>query len=170
MVRAFTTLTFTDAVRAAQVMRGSRDFCSALELKSENRLLDERSASFIAECDSFMIGTASREGWPHVQHRGGPKGFLRIIDPTTLAFADFSGNRQYISVGNLSENDRIFIFILDYHQQQRMKIWGRAAVVEDDDALIALVGDPHYGSKAERVILINVEAWDFNCRQHIPKR
>lgn len=170
MVRAFTTLTFTETVKAAQSMRGSREFCASLEIKSENRALDERSASFISECDSFLLGTSNRSGWPHVQHRGGPKGFLRILGPTTLAFADYAGNRQYITVGNLSENNRLFIFIIDYWQRRRLKIWGRGVVVEDDKMLLRRVEDPDYEAKVERVIVAQVEAWDFNCGQHFPKR
>ncbi|MGY4155627.1 putative pyridoxine 5'-phosphate oxidase superfamily flavin-nucleotide-binding protein [Bradyrhizobium sp. USDA 4461] len=170
MVRAFTMLTFTDSVKAAQSRRGSREFCASLETKSENRVLDERSGSFISECDSFLLGTANRDGWPHVQHRGGPKGFLRVLGPTTLAFADYSGNQQYITVGNLSENNRLFIFIVDYRQRRRLKVWGRGVVVEDDRMLLARVEVPDYGAKAERAIVVHVEAWDFNCGKHFPER
>src|SRR5229473_10963 len=107
MTRAFTVLTFSDAVRAAQTRYGTREFCAALEQKMPaNGVLNEAATAFISNCDSFLIGTANREGWPYVQHRGGPKGFLRILDPDTLAFADYSGNKQYITVGNLSENDK----------------------------------------------------------------
>jgi predicted pyridoxine 5'-phosphate oxidase superfamily flavin-nucleotide-binding protein len=118
---------------------------------------------------SFFIGTASRDGWPHVQHRGGPAGFLKMLDERTLAFADYSGNQQYITVGNLTENDRILLFLVDYERGRRLKIWGRGVVIEDEPALIERVRDPAYPTRIERVIRISVMAWDLNCRQHLPK-
>jgi uncharacterized protein len=131
--------------------------------------LNEDVIAFIASVDSFFIGTASRDGWPHVQHRGGPQGFLKVLDDHTLAFADYAGNRQYITVGNLTENDRVLLFLIDYELGRRLKIWGRAAVIDDDPALFALVSDPDYAAKVERIIRIEVQAWDLNCRQHFPK-
>jgi uncharacterized protein len=114
-----------DAVRAAQTRNGTRAFCANLERKEPaNDVLTDATAAVICQCDSFLFGTTSREGWHHVQHRGGSKGFLRILDPSTLAFADYSGNKQYITVGNLTENDRVILFILDYQQKRRLKIWG----------------------------------------------
>ena len=126
-------------------------------------------AEFIARRDSFYLATASSDGQPYVQHRGGPRGFLRVLDEHTLGFADYRGNRQYITVGNLRENERAFIFLMDYEAQQRIKIWGRAHVVEDDAALIARLMPPDYKAKPERAILFTVEAWDANCPLHIPK-
>jgi predicted pyridoxine 5'-phosphate oxidase superfamily flavin-nucleotide-binding protein len=125
--------------------------------------------AYIAGADSFFIGTASREGWPHVQHRGGPAGFLKVLDDHTLAFADYAGNRQYITVGNLTENDRVLLFVIDYERGRRLKLWGRAEVVEGDAALLSRVHDPDYPATAERVIRIHVLAWDLNCRQHFPR-
>ena len=126
-------------------------------------------AEFIARRDSFYLATASSDGQPYVQHRGGPRGFLRVLDEHTLGFADYRGNRQYITVGNLRENERAFIFLMDYEAQQRIKIWGRARVVVDDAALVARLMPPDYKAKPERAILFTVEAWDANCPLHIPK-
>jgi len=127
-------------------------------------------AQFIGQRDSFYLATASADGQPYIQHRGGPAGFLRVLDETTLAFADFGGNRQYISAGNLSENDQVSIFLMDYPNRRRVKIWGRARVVDNDDALMKEVADEAYAAKPERVIVIKVDAWDVNCPQHITPR
>jgi predicted pyridoxine 5'-phosphate oxidase superfamily flavin-nucleotide-binding protein len=127
-------------------------------------------AAFIAERDSFYLATANAEGQPYIQHRGGPKGFLRGLDDKTLAFADFKGNRQYITTGNLADNDRAFIFLMDYASRQRIKIWGRARVVEGDDALINKLFVPGYKARPEQAILFTIEAWDVNCQQHIPQK
>jgi predicted pyridoxine 5'-phosphate oxidase superfamily flavin-nucleotide-binding protein len=127
-------------------------------------------AAFIAERDSFYLGTANAEGQPYIQHRGGPKGFLKVIDDRTLAFADFRGNKQYITAGALAENDKAFIFLMDYASRSRIKIWGRAHVVEEDAALMAQLVDPQYTGHPERAIVLTVEAWDANCPQHITPR
>ena len=127
-------------------------------------------AVFVAERDSFYLGTASGDGQPYIQHRGGPKGFLKVIDERTLAFADFSGNRQYISAGNLAENGKAFIFLMDYPNRRRVKIWGRAEYVQDDEALFDALADPEYGGQVEGAIRFHVEAWDINCPQHITPR
>jgi predicted pyridoxine 5'-phosphate oxidase superfamily flavin-nucleotide-binding protein len=126
--------------------------------------------AFLAERDSFYLGTASADGQPYIQHRGGPKGFLKVLDEHRLAFADYRGNRQYISVGNLNENDKAFIFLMDYPNRQRIKIWGRAEYVEGDDALLQRVADPDYDARLERAIVFHIEAWDSNCPQHITPR
>jgi predicted pyridoxine 5'-phosphate oxidase superfamily flavin-nucleotide-binding protein len=135
----------------------------------ETTVTDELGA-FLAERDSFYLATASAEGQPYVQHRGGPKGLLRVIDERTLAFADFGGNRQYVSVGNLSENPRAFLFLMDYARRRRVKIWGRARAVEDDAALLERVRPDGYAAKVERAIVFEIEAWDVNCPQHIPQK
>jgi predicted pyridoxine 5'-phosphate oxidase superfamily flavin-nucleotide-binding protein len=127
-------------------------------------------AGFLAERDSFYLGSASAEGRPYIQHRGGPPGFLEVLDEHTLAFADFGGNRQYITVGNLGENDQAFLFLMDYPNRRRVKIWGRAEVVEDDPGLLEKLSDPAYEAKLERAIRFHVEAWDVNCPQHIRPR
>ena len=127
-------------------------------------------AAFIAEQDTAFLATASAEGAPYIQHRGGPKGFIKVIDGKTLGFADYRGNRQYITLANLSENDRAFLFLLDPARGQRIKLWGRAHVVEDDAALVERLFDPGYKAKPERAILFTIEAWDVNCSQHIVTR
>jgi predicted pyridoxine 5'-phosphate oxidase superfamily flavin-nucleotide-binding protein len=161
---------FTLAVKAVQRSRGSREAYARLEARGgfASRVTPELAA-FLAERDSVFLGTASRDGRPYVQHRGGPPGFLRCLDERTLAFADFRGNRQYITTGNLSENDRAFLFAMDYRERRRVKIWGRARVVTDDPALLARVRPDGTDAQAEQVIVVEVEAWDTNCRQHIPQ-
>ena len=127
-------------------------------------------AEFIAERDTFFLGTANADGQPYIQHRGGPPGFLKVIDEETLAFADFRGNRQYLTMGNLEDNDKAFIFLIDFVNRRRIKIWGRAAVVEDQPELLESLSDPDYQAKLERVILFHIDAWDINCPQHIKRR
>ena len=127
-------------------------------------------ARFIGERDSFYLGTASADGQPYIQHRGGPKGFLKVVDDHTLAFADFSGNAQYISIGNLMENDKAFIFLMDYPNRKRIKIWGTARYVEDDQDVLGQLIDPEYPARPERALVFTVDAWDVNCPQHITPR
>jgi hypothetical protein len=129
----------------------------------------EDLAAFIAERDSLYLATANAAGQPYIQHRGGPKGFLKVIDENTLGFADFRGNRQYITTGNLAENDKAYLFLMDYTHRRRVKIWGRARVVEDDPALLQSLAVPGYEGKPEQAILFTIEAWDTNCPQHIPQ-
>ena len=127
-------------------------------------------ATFIAEQDTVYLATATADGAPYIQHRGGPKGFVKIIDDTTLGFADYRGNRQYITLANLNENDRAFLFLLDPARKQRIKLWGRARVVENDPALVEKLFDKDYKAKPERAILFTIEAWDANCSSHIVAR
>jgi predicted pyridoxine 5'-phosphate oxidase superfamily flavin-nucleotide-binding protein len=127
-------------------------------------------AAFIAERDSAYLATASAAGQPYVQHRGGPKGFIHVLDDKTLGFADYRGNRQYITAGNLAENDRAFIFLMDYAGRQRVKIWGRARVVDNDPELLARLMPKGYKARPEQAIVFKVEAWDINCPQHITQR
>jgi predicted pyridoxine 5'-phosphate oxidase superfamily flavin-nucleotide-binding protein len=162
---------FSDAVKRVQRARGSRDAYARMErLRGgfEARLTPE-IAAFIAERDSAYLATASAIGQPYVQHRGGPPGFIKVIDPRTLAFADFAGNRQYVTTGNLSENDRAFLFLMNYAEGERIKIWGTARVVEPDGELAAKLVDPHYPARVEQAIVFDVAAWDANCSQHIPR-
>jgi predicted pyridoxine 5'-phosphate oxidase superfamily flavin-nucleotide-binding protein len=126
--------------------------------------------SFLSELDMFYLGTANAEGQPYVQYRGGSPGFLRAVGDKTLGFADFGGNRQYITIGNLSENPKAFIFLMDYARSRRIKLWGNARVVESDPALLDRLRNPTYPGKVERAILFEIEAWDVNCPQHIHKR
>ena len=162
-------IAFTPSVKAVQTQLGSRRHYAQMEEREGwSDTITPELAEFVRERDSFYFATASATGRPYIQHRGGPKGFLRVLDERTLAFADFKGNRQYISIGNLSENPQAFLFLMDYSTQTRIKIWGTAEIVEDDPALLARVTDHRYKGKPERVIRFRVEAWDINCRQHIP--
>jgi len=163
-------LVFTPAARRAQAERGSaRAYADKIAAGFPDRVTPELAA-FIAEQDTAFLGTASADGAPYIQHRGGPKGFIKVVDEHTLGFADYRGNRQYITLGNLSENDRACLFLIDFSRRQRIKLWGRARVVENDDALVAKLFDPGYRAKPERVILFTIEAWDANCSQHITAR
>jgi predicted pyridoxine 5'-phosphate oxidase superfamily flavin-nucleotide-binding protein len=162
---------FTPTVKSVQESRGSRrQYARMEEMRGWQSTVTDDLAAFIAERDSFYLATANAEGQPYIQHRGGPKGFLRVLDDKTLAFADFKGNRQYITTGNLADNDRAFIFLMDYASRQRIKIWGRARVVEDDDALIRKLFVSGYKARPEQAILFTIEAWDVNCQQHIPQK
>jgi uncharacterized protein len=161
---------FTPAVKAVQVRRGSREHYAGMEEKGGWRTaITPDLAGFLAETRSFYLATASADGQPYIQHRGGPPGFLRTIDERTLGFADYKGNRQYITTGNLAENPKAYIFVMDYAQRRRVKLWGSARIVEDDPALLARLWPEGYKARAEQVILFEVEAWDTNCPQHIPQ-
>jgi len=164
-------IAFTQNVKRLQERFGSRGSYAKMEEKGGfNQEITEDLIAFIQERDSFYLATATKDGQPYIQHRGGPKGFLRVIDGHTLAFGDFSGNRQYISFGNLQENDKVCLFLMDYTQRRRIKVWGTAKVIEDDQQLIEKVTCPSYRSKPERVFCIHVKAWDINCPQHINPR
>jgi len=170
MTRAFTTLAFSPSVRAAQSRLGSRERMDSLAARDPDRaVLSDEMQARVRRADSVIIGTASLQGWPHVQHRGGPPGFIKVLAPDLLAFADYSGNRQYITVGNLAENNRMLLLLLDYTARTRLKIWGRGEVADDDPALLERVRDADYPARIERVIRMRVEAWDTNCNSHIPK-
>jgi predicted pyridoxine 5'-phosphate oxidase superfamily flavin-nucleotide-binding protein len=164
-------IAFTPAVKAIQETHGSRQSYAMVERGDgwETEVTPEL-AEFLADLDMFYLGTANAEGQPYIQHRGGPPGFLKVIDEHTLGFADFGGNRQYITLGNLSENPKAFIFLMDYANRRRVKLWGTARVVEDDSALLDRLRDPDYPGQVERAILFHLEAWDSNCRQHIQRR
>jgi uncharacterized protein len=163
-------IAFTDSVKAEQSARGSRAQYERME-KSRGwpTVVTPDLASYIADVRSFYLGTANKEGQPYIQHRGGPAGFLKVLDERTLGFADLAGNRQYITAGNLADNPRAFIFLMDYAHRQRVKIWGRARVVENDDELLARLRPSVGNAVAERAILFEIEAWDRNCPQHIPQ-
>jgi uncharacterized protein len=162
---------FTPAVKAIQARKGSRDAYAHLEENGGWRTeIDDKLRGFLAATDSFYLATASAEGQPYIQHRGGPKGFIKILDKNTIAFADYSGNRQYITQGNLSENPKANIFVMDYAHRRRVKIWGEARVVEDDPALTQSLMPRGYRARPEQVILFRIAAWDTNCPQHIPQK
>lgn len=162
---------FTETVKAIQTRKGSRQAYARMEQRGgwETEINDELAA-FIGEQTSFFLATANADGQPYIQHRGGPKGFLRVLGGSTLAFADFRGNRQYISLGNLEENAKVHLFLIDYAHRRRVKIWGEATVVEDDPVLLAKLTPSDDDAKAERAFVIRVVAWDENCPQHIPQR
>ena len=164
-------IAFTPAVKAIQQRKGSRAGYARMERGGgwQTAITPELS-EFVADLDMFYLGTANAEGQPYIQYRGGPPGFLRMVDDQTLGFADFGGNRQYITLGNLSENPKAFLFLMDYANSHRVKLWGTARVVEGDRALEAKLGDPSYPGRVERAILFRVEAWDVNCHQHIHTR
>lgn len=163
-------IAFTPAVKAVQTAKGSRASYAKVERRGWRTRVTPDLAEFLAGLDTFYLGTASADGQPYIQHRGGPPGFLKPLDDRTLAFADFGGNRQYLSVGNLSENPKAFLFLMDYANQQRVKLWCTARVVENDPALLERLRDPAYPGNIERAIVFTVEAWDINCPQHIHPR
>lgn len=164
-------IAFTPAVKAIQAARGSRASYEKMERRGGWRIdIDDELAAFIAQQQSIFLATANAEGQPYIQHRGGPAGFLRVLDSRTIGFADFRGNRQFISLGNLSENPKVHLFLIDYATQMRVKVWGTARVVTDDAELLTKLQPEGYDAKAEQAILITVQAWDPNCRQHIPQR
>ncbi len=163
-------IAFTPSVKAAQERRGSRLGYAQMEAKGGwATTVSPDLAALIADVRSFYLATASRDGQPYVQHRGGPKGFLRVLDEGTLAFADFSGNRQYITTGNLAENARAFIFLMDYANRRRVKLWGSARIIDDDPELMQRLTVEGYRGRPEQVIVFTLEAWDVNCPQHIPQ-
>jgi len=164
-------IAFTPAVKSIQTDKGSRSTYSRMEAGgSWQTIVTPELEAFLAELDMFYMGTANAEGQPYIQYRGGSPGFLRVLDESTLGFADFGGNRQYITLGNLSENPKAFLFLMDYARSRRIKLWGHARIVEDNPALLDRLRDPDYPGKVERAILFQIEAWDINCPQHIHKR
>ena len=164
-------IAFTPAVKASQEARGSRSAYAKMEQRGGwNDVVTPELAEFIAARDSLYLGTTGADGQPYIQHRGGPKGFLKVLDERTLAIADYVGNAQYISLGNLAENNKAFIFLMDYPNRHRIKIWGTAEFIEDDPALLSRVADPYYKARLARVLVFHVKAWDVNCTQHIQQR
>ena len=161
---------FTPSVKAIQARKGSRASYHKQELRGWRTEITPDLVEFIGAQTSFMLATASADGQPYIQHRGGPAGFLRVLDGRTLAFADFAGNRQYISQGNLAENTKAYIFIVDYLNRRRIKLWGTARVVEDDPELLAKLMPEGYQARPEQVIVFTVAVWDTNCPQHIPQK
>ena len=162
---------FTPAVKAIQARKGSRDAYANVEARGGWRTeIDENLSAFLADTNSLYFATATADGQPYIQHRGGPKGFVKILDKNTLAFADYSGNRQYITQGNLSENPKAYIFVMDYAHRRRVKLWGEARMVDDDPALMKSLMPAGYKARPEQVILFKIAAWDTNCPQHIPQK
>jgi uncharacterized protein len=170
-VTSASDIAFTPVVKAIQARHGSREAYARMERAGGwSRTIDDELAAFIAAQTSVFLATANAAGQPYAQHRGGPAGFLRVVDAHTIAFADYKGNRQFISSGNLAENPKAFLFLIDYARRQRIKIWGTARVVEDDAALVASLMPADYKARPEQAIVFKVEAWDANCPQHIPQR
>ena len=161
---------FTPSVKSVQERKGSRPAYARMEQRGgwQSRITPDL-AQFIAAQTSVFLATANADGQPYIQHRGGPPGFLRVLDDKTIAFADFAGNRQYISVGNLSENARAQLFLMDFAHRRRVKVWGTARVVEGDEVLTAQLMPVGYKARPEQVIVFTVAAWDVNCSQHIPQ-
>lgn len=174
MVNAFAKLTFTPAVLDFQTNQGSlRAYSSLLDDEADPAdRIGPNEAAFVSARDGFYQATVSENGWPYVQFRGGPAGFLKVIDDKKLAYADFRGNRQYLSAGNLTANDRIAMILVDYPNSRRLKVWGRAELIDKDDdpKLIAALNDSSYRAKPERAVIISIEALAWNCPQHLPKR
>jgi hypothetical protein len=164
------SLVFTPAAQRAQAERGPAEAYEKRIAEGFPDRVTPELAAFIAEQDTAFLATATADGAPYLQHRGGPKGFMKVIDDRTLGFADYRGNRHYITLGNLSENDRAFLFLLDPARRQRIKLWGRARVVENDPALVERLFDKGYKARPERAILFTIEAWDVNCSSHIVTR
>jgi predicted pyridoxine 5'-phosphate oxidase superfamily flavin-nucleotide-binding protein len=164
-------IAFTPAVKEVQSRRGSRKIYEKMEARGGFRTaITEDLAVFLAAVDTAYLATASADGQPYAQHRGGPKGFIRVLDAHTLGFADFAGNRQYITTGNLTGNSKAFLFLMDYAHRRRIKLWGHARIVEGDAGLLARLMPASYSARPEQAILFEVDAWDVNCPQHIPQK
>ncbi|MBL4884573.1 MAG: pyridoxamine 5'-phosphate oxidase family protein [Planctomycetaceae bacterium] len=171
MIPFSSDIAFTSTVKNIQAEKGSRASYSKVEQgRGWQTAVTSELTAFLAGLDMFYLGTANAKGQPYIQYRGGAPGVLKVIDEKTLGFADFGGNRQYITLGNLSDNPQAFIFLMDYVNSRRIKIWGTAKVVEDDPVLLKQLEDPEYSGRVERAILFSIEAWDINCPQHIHKR
>jgi len=171
MTLSSSDIAFTPTVKAIQAARGSRKVYAGVEDRGGFRTaIDARLAGFLAEVDTAYLATANAEGQPYAQHRGGPRGFIRAVDDRTIGFVDFAGNRQYISTGNLEDNPKAFLFLMDYAQRRRIKLWGRARVVAADGEWVSRLMPEGYRAQVEQVILFTIEAWDSNCPQHIPQK
>ncbi len=172
MSQNFTKFAFTDSVKDAQEHYGSRANYERMEQGPDRFLLTEKEKAYIPTLDFFFMSTVGENGWPYVQYRGGPKGFLKVLDERTLAFADFRGNRQFISVGNIISGGKVALILLDFQQRVRLKIWATATVQDADEnpELAARLSDPSYRAKVERLVTLTIEAYDWNCPQHITPR
>jgi len=173
MSHLFADIAFTPTVKKVQEEQGSRSSYARMEGVPEavNHRLTEAEAGFIAARNSVYMATVSETGWPYIQHRGGPTGFVRVLDESAIGFADFRGNRQYVSVGNLMTDDRVSLFFMDYPNKTRLKLFGRARIIGfDDEAVLSRLEMPDYRARIERGLLITVEGFDWNCPQHITER
>ena len=173
MARAFADIAFTDSVKALQVRYGSRNAYSGLAFdKNKSDRLTELEINFLSECDSFYLGTVGENGWPYIQHRGGSKGVLQVLDDRTITFVDFKGNQQYISLGNINANEKVSLFVMDYPNRRRLKIWARARLVDENinAELIARFNNPEYPARVDRAVILSIEAIDWNCPKYITQR
>ena len=164
-------IAFTPTVKALQTERGSRSAYAKIEERGGFRTaITADLTEFLSGIDTAYLATANAAGQPYAQHRGGPKGFIRVVDQATLGFADYTGNRQYVSTGNLADNDKAFLFLMDYANRRRIKLWGRARIEADDRQLVDRLMPEGYKARPEQAILFEVTAWDINCPQHIPQK
>lgn len=172
MGQNFSTLTFTDSVKAAQTRYGARENWDGEENEPDRFYLTQREIPFIQSTDGFYMATVGDNGWPYMQFRGGPNGFLKVLGPRTLGYADFRGNKQYISTGNIASQKKAMLFLMDYPRRQRLKIWTTATItdVADDPALAKKLVMPDYRGKVERLVVLTIQAYDWNCPQHITPR
>ena len=171
MGHRYAKLMFSPAAKALQSQGRSRDTYARMEQGEDyNYLLSDKEAQFIRQRDSLYMASVSESGWPYVQHRGGPPGFIKVLDAATLGFADYRGNRQYISAGNVQSNNRVSLFLMDYPNRRRLKVAGRLEFVDPDDARLQALLDPNYRARIERGVLIHIAAFDWNCPQHITPR
>jgi len=172
MHQNFTQFAFTDSVKEAQEFHGTRDAYSRMETSGDRYTLTYKEMSFIQSRDSFYMGTVGDNGWPYVQFRGGPKGFLKVIDETTIAYVDFRGNGQYISTGNINDNNKTSLFLIDYPSQTRLKIWAESTIIQADEneELLKRLQIDGYKARIERIVIFKIQAFDWNCPQHITPR
>lgn len=172
MQRNFTRFVFSDSVKKVQQQYGTRNSYARMETSGDRYRLTDRETDFILSRDSFYMGTVGENGWPYVQLRGGPKGFLKVINESTLAYADFRGNGQYISTGNLQAGNKASLILMDYAQQRRLKIWTEVTIInaKDDVSLLKKLEMPDYKARIERLVVLNIQAYDWNCPQHITAR
>lgn len=172
MVKNFTSLAFTDEIKSLQEKYGSRRSYERMEMRTPSDGLSDNERNFISERDSFYMASIGENGFPYIQHRGGPKGFVKVIDKNTIGFIDFSGNKQFITVGNLATHANVSLFMMDYPAQARLKIYAKAEIIELNDRpdLMEILSLDEYPAKAERIILLHIEAFDWNCPQHISPR
>jgi predicted pyridoxine 5'-phosphate oxidase superfamily flavin-nucleotide-binding protein len=172
MDKNFTRLAFTPSVKEQQEHYGSRSNYQRMENSGDRYLLTDKETEYIATLDHFYMATVGENGWPYVQFRGGPQGFLKVLDQETIGFADYAGNRQYISVGNIRSGGKVSLILLDFAKRVRLKIWATATVVEAEEnpGLAAQLSDLDYGAKIERLITLTIEGYDWNCPKNITQR
>jgi len=172
MNQNFTQFAFTDSVKEAQEYYGTRQSYAQMETSGDRFILTYNEISFIESRDSFYMGTVGDNGWPYVQFRGGPKGFLKVINETTIAYVDFRGNGQYISAGNINKNNKISLFLMDYPSQRRLKLWAESTIIQanDNEELLQQFQADGYKARIERIVIFKIQAYDWNCPQHITPR